>query len=336
MTGEPFRWGILSTAQIGLNHVVPAIQRSRTGRVVAIASRDEGRAKEAAAAHGIASAHGSYVALLADPSVEAVYNPLPNHLHAEWTIRALEAGKHVLCEKPIGLDGEDARAIAAAARRTGRHVAEAFMVRHHPQWIEARRLVREGRIGTPRAYQMAFTYHLTDPANIRNQAEIGGGGLYDVGCYAINTARFLFEAEPERVVATFDRDPEMLVDRLASGIAEFPGGRHLSFVCGTQAALTQSAVLIGSHGRIAIGIPFNAPIDRPTRLVVDDGRDLFGTGAEVIEFPPCDQYGLQAEAFAAEARSGAPPDGILDDAIANMRVLDALFRSGRNGGWECP
>lgn len=336
MTSEPFRWGILSTAQIGLNHVVPAIQRSRTGRVVAIASREEGRAKYAAEAHGIDTAHGSYEALLADPAVEAVYNPLPNHLHAEWTIRALEAGKHVLCEKPIGLDAEEARAIAAAAQRARRHVAEAFMVRHHPQWIGARRLVREGRIGTPRAYQVAFTYHLADPANIRNQVAIGGGGLYDVGCYAINTARFLFEAEPERVIATFDRDPEMQVDRLASGIAAFAGRRHLSFVCGTQAALTQAALIIGSHGRIAIDIPFNAPVDRPTRLVVDDGRDLLGSGAETIEFPPCDQYALQADAFARAVRSGDPSDAPLEDAIANMRVLDALFRSGRSGGWERP
>ncbi len=333
---EPLRWGVLSTAQIGLNHVVPAIQASAAGRVVAIASRSSEAAEAAAKAHGIAGAHGSYEALLADPGVEAVYNPLPNHLHAEWTIRALEAGKHVLCEKPIGLDAAEARTIAEAARRTGCHVAEAFMVRHHPQWLAARRLVREGRIGALRAFQVAFTYHLTDPANIRNQAAIGGGGLYDVGCYAVSTARFLFEAEPERVIALFDRDPVLQVDRLASGIAEFPGGRHLSFVCGTQAALTQSALLIGEAGRIGIEIPFNAPINRPTRLTVDDGRDLLGSGAEVIAFAPCDQYALQADAFARAVRTGAQPEWGMDDAIGNMRVLDALFRSGRSGGWERP
>ena len=333
---EPLRWGVLSTAQIGLNHVVPAIQASRHGRVVAIASRALGPAEAAAAAHGIPTAHGSYEAVLADPSVEAVYNPLPNHLHKEWTIRALEAGKHVLCEKPIGLDAAEAEEIARVAQRTGLQVAEAFMVRHHPQWLTARRLLREGRIGALRAYQVAFTYHLTDPLNIRNQAGIGGGGLYDVGCYAVSTARFLFEAEPERVVAAFDHDPEMGVDRLTSGLALFPGGGQLSFTCGTQAALTQSALLIGETGRIRLDIPFNAPIDRPTRLTVDDGRDLLGTGAEVIEFPPCDQYALQADAFARAVRLGETGEWSPADAVANMRVLDALFRSGRGAGWERP
>ena len=200
------RWGVLSTAKIGRDHVIPAMQKGEATAIAAIASRDEATARRVAGELGIGTAYGSYEALLADPTIEAIYNPLPNHLHVAWTIKALEAGKHVLCEKPVALDAAQAQLVGEACARTGRLAAEAFMVRHHPQWQKALEIAQSGHLGEVRAIQTLFSYYLDDPANIRNQADIGGGGLYDIGCYAINTARYIFATEPERVVGAFDID----------------------------------------------------------------------------------------------------------------------------------
>ncbi|WP_152044830.1 Gfo/Idh/MocA family protein [Aureimonas psammosilenae] len=330
------QWGVFSTAQIGLNAVIPAMLKGEKSTVAALASRDGAKAKAAADRLGIARAYGSYEELLADPEIEAIYNPLPNHLHVPWTIKALEAGKHVLCEKPIAMSAEEAGQLVEASKRTGRLVAEAFMVRHHPQWRRVRELVGQGRIGEVRAIHTVFSYYLTDPENIRNQPEIGGGGLYDIGCYAINTARFVFGAEPSRVVGAFDIDPAMKTDRMLTGIAEFSGSRHLGFTCATQLVPRQAVEVLGTKGRIAIEIPFNAPNDRPGRIVIDDGRDLVGGGAEVVEFPVIDQYTLQGDAFSAAVRGEAPLEWGIEDAVLNMRVIDAFFRSGRSNGWERP
>ena len=256
-------WGVLGVAKIGVEKVIPAMQRGIHSSVDAIASRDDARAKDAAAVLRIAKSYGSYEALLADPEIEAIYNPLPNELHVPWTLRALEAGKHVLCEKPIALTAQEARTLTAAAKTSGKHVAEAFMVRFHPQWRRAKEIVRSGEIGETRAIQTFFSYYLTDPNNIRNKLP-GGGALYDIGCYAILTARYIFAAEPLRVVGALDRDPIMGTDRLTSGIIEFPGGRHLTFVCSTQLARHQRVTIGGSEGRVEVQIPFNAPPDRPT------------------------------------------------------------------------
>ncbi|WAJ28697.1 Gfo/Idh/MocA family protein [Antarcticirhabdus aurantiaca] len=328
------RWGVLSTAQIGTKQVLPAMRKGERIELLGLASRDEAKAREAADALGIPRAYSSYEALLADPDIEAVYNPLPNHLHVPLTIQALEAGKHVLCEKPIALSAGEAETLVEASKRTGRLVAEAFMVRHHPQWRRARDVVREGRLGEVKAIHTLFSYYNADPGNIRNQADIGGGGLYDIGCYAISTARFLFGAEPARVVAAFDFDPAMGTDRMASGLAEFPGHRHLAFTCSTQLVPAQRVEVLGTKGRLTVEIPFNAPNDRPTRITVDDGRDHFGSGREVIEIPTVDQYTLQGDAFSAAVRGEAPLEWGIEDAVLNMRVIDAFFRSGRNGGWE--
>ena len=329
-------WGVLSTAQIGTETVIPAMRRGERTAVAAIASRDVARARAAADRLGIPRAYGSYEELLADPAIEAVYNPLPNHLHVPWTLKALEAGKHVLCEKPLALDAAEARQLVDASARAGRLVAEAFMVRHHPQWRTALDIVASGRIGEARAIQTMFSYYLTDPANIRNQAEIGGGGLYDIGCYAINTARFVFGGEPERVVAAFDRDPALRTDRMVTGLAEFPGRRHLGFTCATQLVPCQRVQIMGTRGRIEVEIPFNALPDVPMRLVVDDGRDLSGGGREVIALPVADQYTLQGDAFSRAVLGEAPLAWGLDDAVLNMRVIDAFFRSGRSDAWERP
>ncbi|GLR51696.1 Gfo/Idh/MocA family oxidoreductase [Shinella yambaruensis] len=330
------RWGILGCAGIAAKAVIPAIQSSRLGRVEAIASRDPDRATAMAARFGIAKAYGDYEAMLADPDIDAIYNPLPNHLHVPMTIRALEQGKPVLCEKPIALDAAQAMKLAAVQEAVGLPVAEAFMVRHHPQWKKARALIAEGRLGEVRAIQTIFSYYLDDPQNVRNQADIGGGGLFDVGCYAINTARFLFDAEPLRAIALMERDPVFGTDRLTSGLLAFPGGRQLAFTCSTQLALTQKVTVLGTRGRLDIPVPFNAPADEPTVLVLDDGRDLAGGGREEIAIGPVDQYREQADAFAEAVLSGKPLETGLDDAIANMRAIDALFRSAAHGRWEAP
>ena len=330
---QPVNWGIISTALIGTAKVIPAMRKSKHCRFQAIASRDLALAKKWAQALGIPKAYGSYEELLADPDIEAVYNPLPNHLHVPWSIKAAEAGKHVLCEKPIALDAQEAQTLVDARDRTGKLITEAFMVRGHPQWLRARELVREGRIGELRAIQGFFSYFLADPKNVRNMADIGGGGLYDIGCYPIVTSRFLFEAEPTRVVGLIERDPGLKIDRLASAILDYPKGQA-SFVCSTQLVPYQRMQIFGTKGRIAVEIPFNAPPDKPCRIFVDDGSGLGDVSQKVESFPVCDQYAIQGDLFSEAIRSGKPVAFPLDDAVKNMRVIDALFRSARNNAWE--
>src|SRR5579863_8046307 len=328
-------WGVISPAKIGVEKVIPAMQKGAVSRIDAIASRDLKRAKESSAKLGIPKAYGSYEELIADPSIEAIYNPLPNELHVPWTLKALAAGKHVLCEKPIALDAEEAKQLIAARDKSGKLVAEAFMVRHHPQWRRRREVARSGEIGTPRAIHTLFSYHLLDPTNIRNIPP-GGGGIYDIGCYAIISGRYIFGVEPTRVVAALERDPQMGVDRLASALIEFPGARHLLFTCATQLSAMQRVTVVGDKGRVEIQIPFNAPPDRPTRIFFDSGVDLFGGGARVEEFPICDQYTLQGDAFSRAILGEEELEFLIEDAVAQMRVIDAVFRSAKSAKWEAP
>lgn len=330
------QWGVLSTANIGVKRVIPAILAGRRGTVAAIASRDSARAAGVAAKFGIARSYGSYQALLDDPHIEAVYNPLPNHLHVEWTVKALDAGKHVLCEKPIALNADEAGAILAARDRSGRRVLEAFMVRFHPQWRRIRALIDAGRIGPVRAVQSAFVFPVFDPNNVRNRADIGGGALYDVGCYPIVTARYVFRSEPERVIALIDRDPLLGVDRLTSALLAFPGGAHAAFSSALQLALYQRMVILGSEGRIEVPLPFTPPKDHACRIAIDSGKSLDGSSAVFEEFPPVDQYALQCEHAAAVFRGEVAQEFPIEDAIANMRVIDALYRSAISGHWETP
>jgi predicted dehydrogenase len=325
-------WGVLGTAKIGRDRVLPGMKKSALLEIRAIASRDDARARQTAAALGIPQAYGSYEALLADPAIEAIYNPLPNHLHVPLTLQAAAAGKHVLCEKPIALTAVEAVQLRAAAGKV--LIAEAFMVRFHPQWLRARELVREGRIGMLRAVQMFFGYNNVDPANVRNRVDIGGGGLYDIGCYAIIAGRFFLEAEPSRCIALVDRDPAFHTDRLTSALVDFGDGRRLDFTVSTQVAPHQRLQLCGTKGRIEIPIPVNAPQGATTRIAIDDCSSLEGTGIVTETLPASDQYMLQGEAFSRAVRGEiALPYGV-EDAIANMRVIDALFRSERSGRWE--
>jgi predicted dehydrogenase len=328
------RFGIMGTAKIAREKVVPPMRRAARCEVAAIASRDGALAREAADRLGIAAAHGGYEALLADPAVEAVYIPLPNHLHVPWATRAAEAGKHVLCEKPIGLDAREAETLLAVRDRTGVRIQEAFMVRTHPQWLRARDPVRGGRIGELKAITGHFGYRLTDPANVRNVRDWGGGGLLDIGCYPITTSRFVTGAEPRRVAALIERDPSLGVDRLGSVLLDYDGVQ-CAFTYGTQTVPRQTMQFVGTEARLEVEVPFNAPNDHPCRLFLYDGSDKLGLAvAETIEIPTCDQYGVMADAFAACVLDGAPQPVPLEDSVANMRVIDAVFRAAERGTWE--
>jgi predicted dehydrogenase len=332
-TTTKVRWGVLGVARIATTQVVPAMQKGEWSEVVAIASRDESKARASAEALGIRKSHGSYEALLNDPEIEAIYNPLPNHLHVPWSIHALDAGKHVLCEKPIGLSVAEARDLRAARDRTGKLAQEAFMVRSHPQWIRARDLVRQGRIGALRSIMGYFSYFNRDPSNIRNKHDIGGGALLDIGCYLIHTSRMIFEAEPQRALGLIDRDPDMKIDRLTSILLDFERGHSIG-TCSTQVVAYQRMHLIGTTGRIEIQIPFNAPPDRPCRIFVDDGSDLSGRrGVETIEIPVCDQYTIQGDLFSRAIREGGPAPYPLEDTIRNMGIIEAVTRSADRGVW---
>ena len=320
------RWGILSTADIARKKVIPGLRKAARCEVVAIASRDAARARAAAAEAGIATVHGSYEALLADPGVDAVYIPLPNHLHAEWTIAAARAGKHVLCEKPLAMTAADAERMIAACEAGGVRLMEAFMYRLHPSWVAVRELVAGGRIGRLLAVQSWFSYYNADPANIRNIRSAGGGALFDIGCYNVNLSRMLFGSEPTRVTGAVFRDPASGVDILTSGLLEFAGGGLATFTCSTRAEDDQRVDIYGTDGRISIGIPFNIPPDRPTSVTVSHGGEPpVSPATEVLTFAPIDPYAVEAERFATAVLDGLPMPVAATDAVANLRVIEALF-----------
>ncbi|MFM7679934.1 MAG: Gfo/Idh/MocA family protein [Roseiflexaceae bacterium] len=322
------RWGIVSTANIGVAKVVPAMMRGTHSEVVAIASRDLAKAQAAASKLGIAKAYGSYEALLADPEVEAIYNPLPNHLHVPVSIQALQAGKHVLCEKPIALSAAEAQTLVDAGQRHPQlKLMEAFMYRHHPQWQRAKAIVASGGIGQLRTINSVFSYFLTDPSNVRNQADIGGGGLMDIGCYNISLSRFIFGSEPTRVCGLVEYDPTLNVDRLASGMMHFADGTA-TFTCSTQLSSYQRVNIFGTTGRIEIEIPFNAPPDKPCKM----WHTRAGTTQEII-FPVCDQYTIQGDLFSLAILNDTAVPTPMTDAVANMRVIEAIVASDKQGGW---
>jgi predicted dehydrogenase len=329
------RWGVLGVAKIATDKVIPAMQRAQWSEVTAIASRDIVKARVASARLGIAKAYGSYEALLEDDDIDAVYNPLPNHLHVPWTIKAAERGKHVLCEKPIALSADEARQLLAVRERTGAKIQEAFMVRTHPQWLTVKDLVSSGRIGEVRSILGAFSYTNRDPANIRNRPELGGGALMDIGCYLINTSRFIFGCEPLRVTGAIQRDPEMHTDRLTSMLLDYGTG-HAAGTCSTQMVFYQHLQIFGTAGRIELPIPFNAPPDRPSRIIVDTGADLFGGGISHIDIDVCNQYTIQGDRFSKAILDNTTVPSPIEDAVKNMACIDAIFKSAETGRWEVP
>jgi len=332
---DKVRWGVLSTSHFALAKAVPAMQKGEWSEVIAIASRDKSSAAQAAKSLGIRKSYGSYEELLADGEIEAIYNPLPNHMHVPWSIKAAEAGKHVLCEKPLSMTVAEAQQLIAASNRAGVKIGEAFMVRTHPQWLRTRELVRSGRIGELRSIVGVFSYFNRDASNIRNIPEAGGGALMDIGCYPITTSRFVFDEEPSRVLGIIERDPDMKTDRLASAILDFPSGQAV-FTCSTQLVPYQHMHCLGTKGRIEIEIPFNAPNDRPCRIFIDDGGDLFGKDISSENFPTCDQYTIQGDIFSRAIRENREAPVPLENAIRNMAVIEAIFRSVESERWESP
>jgi predicted dehydrogenase len=322
------RWGILSAAKIGTKKVIPAMQKGVYSDVVALASRKAETARAETAALGIPKAYGSYEELLADPTIQAVYNPLPNHLHVPWTIKALEAGKHVLCEKPIALSSAEAAHLLDVSRQYPQlKVMEAFMFRFHPQWQRARQLVQEGKIGKLRTVQTVFSYYNTDPTNIRNQADIGGGGMMDIGCYGISLSRFIFGAEPTRVMGIVEYDPTLKTDRMASALLDFGDGTA-TFTCSTQLSSYQRVNIFGTEGRVEIEIPFNAPPERPCKMWHQRGDEI-----EEIVLDICDQYTIQGDLFSQAILNNTPVPTPLEDAVANMKVIEAVFESAKKNSW---
>ena len=329
----PIVWGVLGTARIALERVIPAMHRSEMCDVRAIASRDARRAAEAAEAAGIPVCCGSYEELLADPEVEAVYNPLPNHLHVEWSIRALQAGKHVLCEKPLACSADELPPLIEMRERTGLIIEEAVMVRDHPQWSRVRDLIDGGRIGTVRNVQLSYSHFSDDPGDIRNQEAAGGGGLLDVGSYCSAIARLIFDDEPVRAMALLDRDPRFGTDRFVTAVLEFRGG-HASFFCSTQSSRCQVVQIVGTTGWMRAEVPFAHPPDLPARLLIGSNVAPGTEPDEIVRFDPVDQYRLQAERFGRQVRGAASSRWPLETGVANLRVLDALRRSGESGRWE--
>ena len=321
-------WGILGTSKFAVRATIPATQKSKYSEVTAIASRDIRRAASIAAQLKVPKTYGTYEELLADPEIDVIYNPLPNNLHVDWTLKALKAGKHVLCEKPIGLNYADARRLEIAAKGFPRlKVMEAFMYRHHPQWQKVKKLVGAKAIGEIKAVHSLYSYYNVDTSNIRNRVEAGGGGMLDIGCYCTSLSRFVFGREPGRVLGRIDFDPQTKIDRLASGLLDFGDGTA-TFTCGTQMQPYQRVNILGGQGRIEIEIPVNAPNDRPSRIWLQRGGST-----EEMTFDVCDQYTIQADLFAQAIMKNEDVPTPLDDAVANMKVIDAVFESSRNGEW---
>jgi predicted dehydrogenase len=329
-------WGILSTASIAMRRVIPAMKQSELAEITAIASRSLEKAKAAAEEFSIPRAYGSYEELINDRGIEAIYNPLPNYLHVEWSIRAASQGKHVLCEKPISRTVAEARRLLEARNGYGVKIGEAFMVRSHPQWLRTQQLIRGGRIGKLRSASGYFSYYNIDPADINNRADFAGGALLDIGCYPIKTSRFIFGEEPVRVLGCVERDPSFKTDRLTSAILEYPAGQCI-FTASTQIAYYQKMQFYGSEGRIDVEVPFNPPTDRPARIFIDTGKDLYAGGSVVTEtLPLCNQFTIQGDLFSKAIREDTEVPNPLEDSICNMAVIEAIFLSAESGKFEVP
>ncbi len=334
MNERKVRWGILGTAKIATTHVIPGLKRATMCEVHGIASRNGDKAKTIANQFAIPHYYSSYEQLLDDPEIEAIYIPLPNHLHVEWSRKAIEAGKHVLCEKPLALTTDEVNELIKVRNKSHYKIGEAFMVHTHPQWLKAKSLVRNQRFGGLQAIQGFFSYNNRDPENVRNKYEQGGGGLWDIGCYPVHTSRFMFGEEPEKVIASFIYDPKFGVDKMNSAILQFPSG-HATFTSSTQIVPWQTMHFFGEKQRVEIEIPFNQPGDFPSRLFIDDGSDVTGIPEEIV-IPPADQYAIQGDEFSRAIIENTEVPVPLENTLYNTSVINALFKSGKTGTWEAP
>jgi predicted dehydrogenase len=335
---DKVRWGMLSPAMIALKRVIPAMREVGNAVVAGIASRDAARARAAADEAGVEKSYGSYEAMLADPAIEVVYVALPNHLHVEWCVKAMQAGKHVLCEKPVAMTAREAEPLIAVRDRTGRLIEEAFQIRNHPQWAALRAVIDSGEIGAVRGLQALMCYNNRNPADIRNRPETGGGALYDIGSYAVTGCRMAFGAEPTRALGLFEHDPDFGTDRLASAILQFPTGQA-TILISTQAGPTtggshQHLGLIAEKGWVRMDFPFAHSVPSPCNLFIGADGSIGSSPKRTIAFEPVNQYALQAERFSRLVRGESAASFPIELAVANMRVLDALRRSGESRGWE--
>ncbi|MBC7899125.1 MAG: Gfo/Idh/MocA family oxidoreductase [Saprospiraceae bacterium] len=331
---KKIRWGVWGTSKIA-SKVIPAMQLGTYSEISAVASRDLEKAHQTALDLNLPRFYGSYEELIRDTEIDAIYNPLPNNLHVPWTIKAAEAGKHVLCEKPIALNAEDVQKLIETRDLTGIKIQEAFMVRTHPQWLMVRNLIEQGRIGKLQTINGFFSYFNDDSANIRNSMETGGGALFDIGCYCINISRFILGEEPKTVSAFIERDSSTKIDKLTSAILNFPSCCS-TFTCGTQLVAYQRMQFFGTTGRIEVEIPFNIPVDRPTRIFIDDGSSLYGETIQTIEVPAANQYTIQCDVFSRAILENSEQAISLEDSLKNMSVFDAVFRSAESGKREIP
>jgi len=327
MKNSTLRWAVLGTGRFVTTVAIPAMKQCQQAQVTGIASRSAQAAESAAEQLGLPKSYSSYEAALQDPEVNVIYNALPNHLHVEWSIRAMRAGKHVLCEKPISLTLEGCRRLMEARDQARVLIGEAFMIRHHRQWARALELA-ESEAGQIRNVVGIFSYDNRNPANIRNQADCGGGALWDIGCYLVLVSRMAFRSEPIRVYAAMDVDPQFGVDRLTSAVLTFASG-HSVFSCGTQMAPFQNVQLIGTKGRVEVEIPFNAPVDGPCSLIVQ--RDGLPKGVFETETFRVNQYAAQADEFSSAVLGYGQPLTTLEDSARTVRAIEALFESARSG-----
>jgi predicted dehydrogenase len=335
---DPVRWGVLGAAAIATSRFIPAMKGAGSARLVGLASRDAGKAKAVAQEFGIPRHFGSYDALIADPEIEALYIPVPNHLHVEWSVKALAASKHVLCEKPLCLSAADVVTLQRARDRSGRYIEEAFSYRNHPQWTRIGELMGSGAIGAPRAVQCTLAKQFLDPKDIRNNPDVGGGGLYDLGSYAISACSAIFKRAPLRVIAALDRDPQFKIDRLSTALLDYGDG-HASFTVATQAgpsawATHQQFSVLGSNGWLRCDFPYAHGRPTPCNVFVGDHTSHGAIATQAFAFEPVNQYTLQVERFSQLLRGEAVPSWPIEDSLLTLRIIEALFESAKTDRWQ--
>jgi predicted dehydrogenase len=335
---NPVRWGVLGAAAIATSRFIPAFKGASAACLAAIASRDTGKAKAVAREFGVPRYFGSYDELISDPEIDALYIPVPNHLHVEWSVRALEAGKHVLCEKPLCLSAADVLTLQAARDRSGRHIEEAFSYRNHPQWARISELLDSGAISTPRAVQCTLAKQFLDPSDIRNNPDQGGGALYDLGSYAISACSAAMRRAPTRVVGAIDRDPGFGIDRLSTALLDY-GDSHASFTVGSQSgpsawATHQQFSVLGSNGWLRCDFPYAHGRPTPCHVFVGDHTSHGAVETMTLSFEPVNQYTLQLERFSRYLRGDAVPSWPIEDSLLTLRIIEALFAAAKSGQWQ--
>tara|TARA_B100000683_G_scaffold269123_1_gene305472 strand:- start:662 stop:1669 length:1008 start_codon:yes stop_codon:yes gene_type:complete len=325
-------WGILSTAKIGWEHVIPAIKKSKNSQVIALASRNLSSARVLTKKFKIPKSYGSYKELYEDKDVDVIYNPLPNHLHIKSSIEACKNKKNLLLEKPLSLKSKDIDPLIEIASQNKVIVKEAFMVRHHPQWQWVKKYIKSGKLGSISSISTVFSYNNKNPKNIRNIKKFGGGAIYDIGCYPTVISRFLLDKEPKRVVGLAKNDKKFKTDILSSVVLDF-GEIYSSFIVSTQSTFSQQVIILGTKKTLIVENPFNAVATKPTTVVIYNGKSIYRKENTTKVFPATDQYEHQVTKFSNELLYKTKADYDLIDAKKNMKVLDAIFMSIKKSKW---